>query len=177
LSQACIWRSQNFRGDGTIKFETSSKLPARNIQVVNSNDVTAEIFWTTSVLTGEPLLIAQEMAGYERRPMPNQVFTIEMVNRHALYRDATDQLILRSDEKPLTGEWYIQVQFGLLGGAPQELKRVTVLPRDPEVFIYTEDMQVADFGAVQSDLYLRVRRLSLNPNVPPSPPLLIHGTA
>jgi hypothetical protein len=167
-------RSQVVTGDCEIRFEVGGKYPARRLSVVNHpSGTTTQIFWETSESSGAPLLTAAT-TGVGRRPLPGDVYGIRISRGHAEYLGPSGQVLARSGELPLEGAYRIVAEFGQLSGEAQELKRVTVKPAEPEVFVYTADMAAADgFTPGVDTYYVEVVRVSQNPSADDSDPLQI----
>jgi hypothetical protein len=160
----CIWRSQVIGGDSRIEFQLSGKLPPREIFLIDEDGTETGVFWDTTYTGMDPRLVPQFVNSAARRPMPLDVFFIEVLDRHARY-GWQGGILLQSDEIPITSRYRIVVAFGGLSGEAQELLSCTIIPTEPEQFDYTELMQRADnLGNLVNPCYFEVRQESNNPN-------------
>lgn len=162
----CVYESQIINGDAKITFEISDKLPAREIFLVNEDESSTQVFWDTTYGGQIPKLVPQFVSAAGRQPLPGEVYGIEITQDQAKYLGPGGNVLLQSKELPISGGYFIRVNFGQLDGEPQELKRVQIAPSKAEIFVYTSEMQVHDFGSVQSTLFVEIFQVSLNPSAP-----------
>lgn len=175
----CVWLSDLIRGDADLFFTFSHRLPPRQIMLVNADGTTTQSLWSTSYSGGVPQFWPETYGELAFRPLPKQRVGMSIRRQQVEYIGPQGSVILKSGEKPFTGDYRIQLSFGLLNGEPQELAQVEIFPSEREIFIYDASMQAFDFSAygedVQDEVFLEIRQLSLNPNEPEGLPLYIHG--
>jgi hypothetical protein len=170
-SSGCIWRSQLIHGDARIRFKTTSKLPPRLIRLVDEDGTTTEVYWENTYAGQVPMIQPAARSDLARRPVPGETYTIEIRQQRALYIGPQGEVIYQSKALPITDSYFIQVEFGGNDAEPMEAANVIIEPTEPEIFWYTNEMQVLDFGAVQNTIYIELRQRSQNPSAPEGLPL------
>lgn len=139
----CVMNSQVIKYDCEIFFEVGAKFPPRSLHLINHpSNTTTEVYWETTQTGGVPTLKAGN-TGVTMRAIPGR-YGIRVSRRQAEFIGPPGQVVARSEDVPLLGEYRLQAVFGLLGGEAQEAKRVTIRPSEPEVFMYTADQMAAD---------------------------------
>lgn len=170
----CAMLSQVIKNDCEIYFEAGSKFPPRRFDLVNYPSITTTtVYWETTNAGDVPTLHAG-YTGVSLRPLPGNRYGIRITRRQAEFIGPSGQVIARSTDLPLEGEYCILVRFGQLDGEAQEAKHVTIKHAEPEIFVYTADMMDADGLTPGADtVYVQVVRVSNNPSAADSAPLEI----